>query len=356
MKNKLYATNFIREDEENRNFTWNKRDDEALELIIKGHDSCENVSNEHQNFVRKERSFENSKPVESNSISLYSTKYDSMKQRYILMNGNREYNYRCYNATLKLEMLLFGKVTITDSQYYDGLLFKEMMDRGDFDDFITCSHKYDSLKIKIRCDNEEIIQGMYCKQFYPSSIKSYALGRKFEKLTEQLKKLSDTNKSDVCSSIDKFITYLKGEVDKRINEGYFNEELDYWGNCFTTCKSVYEDLFSLWNKWSKEKFNSEYLTIADSNKTFDFLNQLLSDIMSLHEGYKSLVDMLRQKLKRFENEIIDVGSLRSDFYSFQTEILEKRADHEQIYLKKLTNSLLISLTGLSMNLIGFITQ
>lgn len=323
IKEQFEGMDFVEKNKHNLEFNWNELSNGSIALIIKGQSACTNNGRERHKFLGKEYSFENSYPIESNQSTLYSTKYDSMKQRYILMNGNREYNYRCYNATLKLEMLLFGKVTITDAQYYDGLLFKEMMEHGDFEDFITCSHKHDSFKVKIRCDNKDIIQEMYCKQFYPSSIKSYALGRKFEKLTEQLKKSSDSYRSDVCSSIDKFITYLKEGVALGINEGYFNEELDYWGKCFTTCKSVYKNLFSLWNKWSKEEFDKEYLTMADLNNTLNLLKQLLKDIGNSHRGYQRLVDMLCQKLDHFEKEMIDVGSLRSDFYSFHSEVLEK---------------------------------
>ena len=209
IKEQFEEMDFVERNKHNLEFNWSESHNGSIELIIKGQSACTNDGSERHKFFGKEYSFENIYPVELSPSTLYSAKYDSMKQRYILMNGNREYNYKCYNATLKLEMLLFGKVTITDAQYYDGLLFKEMIDHGDFEDFITCSYKHDSLKIKVRCDKNNIIRRMYGKQFYPSSVKSYDIGKKIEEITKDLEGLEEDHIDEKCVSISEFVSYLK---------------------------------------------------------------------------------------------------------------------------------------------------
>ena len=61
--------------------------------------------------------------MSENVFGLLSGKYDSTKQRAVLLNGDRLRNFKSYTATMRLELLLTGHLILTDAQFFDGLYF-----------------------------------------------------------------------------------------------------------------------------------------------------------------------------------------------------------------------------------------
>ena len=61
--------------------------------------------------------------MSENLYGLFSGKYDSTKQRTVLLNGDRLRNFRSYTATMRLELLLTGQIIFTEAQFFDGLYF-----------------------------------------------------------------------------------------------------------------------------------------------------------------------------------------------------------------------------------------
>lgn len=71
------------------NFNWEVLSANAIELTICSKQPEESGLNIHHDISESGHRFKCCRPIESNGLSLFSSKYDSMKQRFILMNGNR---------------------------------------------------------------------------------------------------------------------------------------------------------------------------------------------------------------------------------------------------------------------------
>ena len=123
---------------------------------------------------------------------LLSGKYDSTKQRAVLVHGDRLRNYRSYTATMRMELLLTGHLVFTDAQFFDGLYFHWLAaNKNEFDAFkklmvsfkVSYAGKEPLFSIAVKCrkadgdksnskdpDLEQTAVKMYCKQFQFSSI------------------------------------------------------------------------------------------------------------------------------------------------------------------------------------------
>ena len=85
--------------------------------------------------------------MRKSGMKLLNGKYDSTKQRAVLLQGNRWLNYRRYTTTMRLEMLLTGGVLVTDAQFYDGLYFSWMARNNEIADFIKFANNTNLFKI-----------------------------------------------------------------------------------------------------------------------------------------------------------------------------------------------------------------
>lgn len=117
---------------------------------------------------------------------LLSGKYDSTKQRAVLLNGDRLRNYQSYTATMRLELLLTGQLVFTDAQFFDGLYFHWLAsDEGEFEAFKSLMVSFQESKegktppfsIAVKCRSEgespnldQVAFKTFCKQFQFSSV------------------------------------------------------------------------------------------------------------------------------------------------------------------------------------------
>lgn len=254
------------------------------------------------------------------SFTLFGDKYDSMKQRYILMHGNREHKYTRYNTSLKYDMLLWGKVTITDAQYFDGMLFTQMIEHGHFSDFIHCAYNHDSLEIRRRCvDSNEFILKMFGKKFYYSSIQSYEMAKMVEKANARLEEYSEKDRKRYCENIEEYWNFIERELQFK----EYSEQIELMKKWYNTLSNVYEELFEGWEYINFDEKYYEFLIDGDSfnkaikiaemiNSYTDTVSRLCSKIINKckvsREQFRMIKDFRTDVIKSNIDEIIQIAS------------------------------------------------
>ena len=275
---------------------------------------------------------------------LFSGKYDSMKQRYMLMRDNREYNYRCYNNSLRYEMLLCGKLTLTDSQFYDGMLFTEMIEHGHFVDFIKCSYKHDTLEIRRRCNQNEkkdFIKKIYGKSFYYSSIKSYELAKRIESAGEAL--WNHPEKEKYCETIDTYWDFMKSSLP--VNS--YNEEITNMKKWYAYFDSIYEDMFVPWGKLKDVTFDGNYYSFLTEDNAFCEAIEIANKLNSIPGAdINRYTSFIIAKCRCSKSEFLDIKDFRTTIVEGQTQEIRARIkavnieDTQKEYANKLCNDLI----------------
>lgn len=222
--------------------------------------------------------------MSENVFGLLSGKYDSTKQRAVLLNGDRLRNFKSYTATMRLELLLTGHLILPDAQFFDGLYFHWVVhDECEFNAIKklmvpfeeSCSRENRLFSITVKCrspeddekppkpyekslDLNKVAVKMYCKPFYFSSIEGeelihavFELGKDYEtEYQEGDEKLKVRNheenlhsyvvgveerlgkiygeKSDLVSQWQNYGKYLKKMFDIPANRWGFLNENGQW--------------------------------------------------------------------------------------------------------------------------------
>lgn len=207
---------------------------------------------------------------------LLSGKYDSTKQRTVLLNGDRLRNYRSFTATIRIELLLTGRMIFTDAQFFDGLYFhwlaKNLNELQAFEKLLvpfadTQNGGETPFSISVKCRSSELDERhghqnepnldyvaikTFCKEFRFSSIEDdrlveaiFELGHNFveEYVADDLGRRRicppNTNLEDYISAIDRQLKSLYGETSSSVESwtNYANElrtlfsikYVDKWG-------------------------------------------------------------------------------------------------------------------------------
>lgn len=114
----------------------------------------------------------------------YSGKYDSVKQRKVIQNSLMDEKstsltyeqkiqraYWRYSASLRLEMLLCGKVVITDAEWYDGAYFAHLSSqKEEWNNFLKFLDSEKKQKTFFEVKRRQNYVGMFGKPFTFSSI------------------------------------------------------------------------------------------------------------------------------------------------------------------------------------------
>lgn len=216
-------------------------------------------------------------------IGLLSGKYDSTKQKAVLLNGDRYLNFKSYTATMRLELLLTGKLIFTDAQFFDGLYFHWLSEDSDeFESFKKLLYNYDSsnesyepapysISVKCRKDNkDETAIYMYSKQFWFSSIEVdelakevYEIGRDFEEkyykefiypIDEEVRKNKCLPVEEKQNTLDEYLT----KIEEKLHNTASVEE---WKRYAERLRKVYDIPIDIWGYYSEEtrKHESDYL-------------------------------------------------------------------------------------------------
>lgn len=169
---------------------------------------------------------------------LLSGKYDSTKQRAVLLNGDRLRNYRSYTATMRMELLLTGHLIFTDAQFFDGLYFhwlgKDINEIQAFRDMLvsfadTSRDNVPVFSISVKCRNPnsderehgyqaapdlgEVAVKTFCKEFQFSSIEDDKLVTSvFDLSSDYSEQYLDTFNSEEWSKVQRAIQLAKTAI------------------------------------------------------------------------------------------------------------------------------------------------
>lgn len=286
-----------------------------------------------------------------NEFGLLSGKYDSTKQRAVLLQGDRLRNYRRYNATIRMEMLIAGGIIVTDAQFYDGLYFAWMTDdRNQFTEFINCvSNFYNKEKRKIfkimqrEIDYNKLSTKMFCKQFYFSSLESKELANFVNEIGEDYTiSLPDDSKEtqNVISDTQNYIEELKGKGKDNVNitkssntlqatEENLSDYLTYMKN---NIKCNYGNIYD--EEW--ENFSGRITRLFESientplvekwidNNNRDYRGFIYKNYLSesFDSGKNNYYSKMADTLKEFKNIMSDVKLSNKYFTLIKTEALK----------------------------------
>lgn len=218
--------------------------------------------------------------MSNNLYGLLSGKYDSTKQRAVLLNGDRRCNFKSYTATMRMELLLTGQIILTDAQFFDGLYFHWLADDSDeFDAFkklmVSFRRSFNgekplfSIAIKNRypkegagnwpqdgrVDLDWIATKMYCKPFQFSSIEEDGLAQAVFELSQ-----------------DYGIQNPSGSVENKIHEAETTLDgyIDAMQTRFSMLYNKDSSLAKNWEKYSR-KLRTMY-SIQNEANAGGFLN------------------------------------------------------------------------------------
>ena len=138
------------------------------------------------------------------SPRFYGGHYDSVKQGYVRDALNNDPNkaapwqpqlIEMYTARLRLDILFAGSVIITDAQFYDGVIFHELMAeenaRKDFLNFLRITAEQQSPLIEVR-RRQDGLAGIVFKPFKFSSVSSNKVS---QEIREAMKRAKDAGKT-----------------------------------------------------------------------------------------------------------------------------------------------------------------
>ncbi len=276
------------------------------------------------------------------SYGLLSGKYDSTRQRAVLLNGDRVRNFKNYTATLRLEMLLTGGIVLTDSQFFDGLYFFWLAnDKNEFDGFKKCVRNIknqirNDQYIDVKCryetitgitEKDSVAQNIYCKEFYNSSIEmkelAYYVFELSKDYTENIRHPENTLQ-DYIDNTKKYLTSLYGtniaecwedygNVLSRLFSidvgrwGYYVKQIDGSGNVFS-------------EKWVKDFQIDKVLNQKIYMTPITYKEKLVS---LLNDMEKVFNDVTAQKYyKRLELELNETKPNRSKIVVWLDEVLK----------------------------------
>lgn len=224
--------------------------------------------------------------MNNESCGLLSGKYDSTKQRAVLLNNDRYVNYISYTMTMRLELLLTGRLVFTDAQFCDGLYFHWLANNDDefkaFKELLIDSdeeskdHENKQLfRIIIKCRGDgstnDLAKKMYSKQFWFSSIEDDELANavfdlsndfseenltecKHEKYSLLKKKFNNENATDDTIDYRKLIPYIYEITGKTDPVHEKIEDLnEYLEEMHTMLDKQYGQKSNISKKWDEYK-------------------------------------------------------------------------------------------------------
>jgi len=235
---------------------------------------------------------------------IYSSKYDSTKQRYVYddlsKNLNQETSY-CdtlkdlylrYSVIMRLEILFGGTIVITDAQYFDGLFFHGLtLDKDNFNQFrqfVThINEKQMSPLIEVRV-RENLLQNLFCKKFDFSSILNQELHDAVYHACGVVQKLPNVNEINSIECVFENIEKVMERKDFNKEHLVVSEYNDF--KCHII--DLYNSSKELFKTWKKENIRSLPNVFSLHKAT---LHDMLDNIFKINDKYNKNTDT-RDKL------------------------------------------------------------
>lgn len=257
---------------------------------------------------------------------LLSGKYDSTKQRAVLLNGDRQRNYQSYTLTMRMELLLTGHLVLTDAQFFDGLYFHWLAKNADefrafkkflvsFDESfcgicppfsisVKCRPQSEDTKQALTPDIDEVAVKMYCKQFQFSSIEEDNLANAvFDMSSDYEERIHIWGKDDLCPirpcehSLDEYIKETQIYLDTRYGDK--SSIAVGWGKYSKRLRTLFD---MKPNKWG-------YLASKGKWCMPFYLQQCLDQPFPKNTAYTYRRQM-RKYLEQAEREMANAGATR----------------------------------------------
>lgn len=268
---------------------------------------------------------------EVKSVSLFGGKYDSMKQHKILTNYNRLKSYLTYVATLRLELILTGRIILTDAMFLDGMLFAWMSEdkrpgtKNELTAFLNFAEKFQALELRCRkVSADNIAVKMFHKPFYLSVLECDLFSGMIYDFTKQYGESIRFKKlKDIIKIWDERKTHIYGESLNNEWKSFITREeqlfncVDKYENLVFEWKNEdngfkFNDVFNCMNKeivpgftnisyrdlLSDKYQNASRKCFGDKSKLSKILNRyVLDNLSNIRSASKASIELLYSNLK-----------------------------------------------------------
>jgi len=239
----------------------------------------------------------------SNEERVFSSYYDTVEQVTALNTiymGNVSNLSQWYLNLIKLHIFLFGKVILTDTQFYDSLFLRNISET-DLDGLINFAAKTSSIEFRVR-SNEELISKIFATGFVYSSVLNKNLRESLKSAGTIIRNNSikfDGNSAE--SLLDAMETIYPFDIGQNSNFDLFKEQFIRLDNI--RHKMPY--LFRLWDK--KGQGAQKLKNLPDvMNEYRDTLIVKTDDVDLSDENKETVIDEFK---KEFPNRSLLSGLL-----------------------------------------------
>lgn len=288
------------------------------------------------------------------SYGLLSGKYDSTKQRAVLLNGERIRNYKRYTLTLRLEMLLTGGIVLTDSQFFDGLYFFWLANNtSEFNAFKKCIRNDKNIKsnkhyIDVKCrytaedganaedvvdvfpNKDDVAKSLFCKEFYNSSIEMKELAKYVFELSkdfsEKIIDKKDSNNSHTVRKPENTLEEYIENTKKYLKELYGENIAECWDKYSEVLQRLFEVELGRWGYYEKTTDGSGMIVSEKWNSCFNIDKLLEQQICGIDITYRKKLENLLQIIERESPNI----SAKKYFKRLESEIYKKTPNRSKI--------------------------
>lgn len=288
------------------------------------------------------------------SYGLLSGKYDSTKQRAVLLNGDRIRNHKRYTLTLRLEMLLTGGIVLTDSQFFDGLYFFWLANNtSEFNAFEKCIRNDKNIKsnkhyIDVKCrytaedganaedvvdvfpNKDDVAKSLFCKEFYNSSIEIKELAKYVFKLSKDFSEMViDKNEPNNSHMVREPENTLDGYIAKTREylETLYGENIaECWDKHSEVLQRLFEVKLGRWGYYEKTTDDSGMIVSEKWNSCFNIDKLLEQQICGIDITYRKKLENLLQIIERDFPNI----SAKKYFKRLESEIYKKTPNRSKI--------------------------
>lgn len=178
----------------------------------------------------------------------FSGKFDSVKQKYVSnkfdanITSRQDELYRMYTASLRLEMLFYGMVVVTDSQWYDGRYFARLSEHEfDFYHFKRLVDNVDNPVFQIKRD-PNYFNRIFSRPFEFSSLTGEVNG--LSPQVDYIMKFAKEKYDDIkkiAGSFEGYFDLLRIDMPRE-----FSEEFERFERQIKKLDSMPENVYSNW--------------------------------------------------------------------------------------------------------------
>lgn len=251
----------------------------------------------------------------------YSGKYDSVRQKKAICEGEIKAGVVKYQTSLRMEMLLYGLVVITDVQWYDGLFFAYMAreNKGEFKNFIKfILEGFGKNAVPFAVRRRKSYMEMFKKPFFFSSI----INEELQKFIYNIYNGKQEKTEEICSSMGSFLDFIEKELKTNGNKTLL-EDFKQFRSGIELLDAIDEKIFIPWEEGNKA-YISEGMKAAEP----ELLDLLEKYAQSGSFSTKKYIDDIKEELKKeFPNRSTIKSKVKSLAGNLDNSQLEEKFMH-----------------------------